>query len=178
MRTHPVGGSGRKSIAVCALIACASWVSPAPAQVCGAGEAPDVIVSDLFEVALWGTIGEISAYSIGTYSCNLGSCPANWLPTSADHPVIAQNLFRLENGRFEQIGQSWNPHAWVALATNECGVPNQDCIPPGDGTRLGVYCSDPVTASVNGQQSFHGGAEIVGSFRASNTIRRGRHSWG
>jgi hypothetical protein len=129
---------------------------PAPAQDCGPGEAPDVIVSDLFDVARWGAVGGISAYSIGTYSCNLGSCPANWIPTSAEHPIIAQNLFRFENGRFEQIGQSWNPHAFVALATNECGVPNETCVPPGDGTRLGVYCADPISASINGQQRFMG----------------------
>ena len=51
----------------------------------------------------------------------------NWFAMpNTDHPVIPQNLYRMSGGanndeRFEQIGQSWVKHAFVALQDNACG---------------------------------------------------------
>jgi len=110
---------------------------------------PDVIVGDLFNVARVGAANGITAYAIGTDSCNLGSCWLNWFQFTGDHPVIAQNMFRLKDGRLEQIGQSWLKHGFAALAGSTCAA----CVAPPDYTHLGVGCSDPYDAALNADQS-------------------------
>jgi hypothetical protein len=65
-------------------------------NVCDPGEAPDVITGDIVGAQRYGTVGDITAYAIGTTSCNVGTCQANWISNTADHPLIAQNLFRPE----------------------------------------------------------------------------------
>src|SRR5206468_10280707 len=52
------------------------------------GEAPDVIVGDLVGTVRHGTIGGITAFSVGTTSCNVGTCWLNWISNTAEHPVI------------------------------------------------------------------------------------------
>jgi hypothetical protein len=116
-----------------------------------AGKSPDVIVGDLVGVSNWGTVSGsgIYAYSVGTTSCNLGSCWLNWISGTAEHPVIGQGLYRLMNGRFEQIGQSWLKHGFTALTGSVCAT----CNPPPNGSHLGVNCSDPYGSSLNGDQT-------------------------
>jgi hypothetical protein len=128
------------------------------------GEGPDVIVGDLTGTTTngsqggpryWGTLGSKRAYSIGTTSCNIGTEPLDWydfgtaFPTQ--HPVISQNLYRLKDGRFEQIGIGWLKHGFCALQGNLC----TSCTPFCGGCcdELGVGCSDPYGASLNGGQS-------------------------
>jgi len=113
------------------------------------GESPDVIVGELIGTTRWGTVGGITAYSVGTTSCNLGSCWLNWFSGTAEHPVIGQNMFRLKDGRFEQIGQAWLKHGFTALAENVCAT----CVPPPNGSHLGVNCSDPYSNTLNGSQT-------------------------
>jgi len=113
------------------------------------GESPDVIVGDLTTPTRWGTLNGITAYSIGTTSCNLGSCWLNWISSTAEHPVIGQNMYRLKDGRFEQIGQAWLKHGFTALTENVCAT----CIAPPNGSHLGVNCSDPYVSSLNGSQT-------------------------
>ncbi len=112
------------------------------------GEAPDVIVGSLYQERRHGQSAGITAFSIGTTSCNIGTCGLSWIDDTAAHPVIAQNMFRYKDGRFEQIGQSWLKHGFFALSETLCSA---DCIGT-DGTSLGVNCSDPYTAFLNGQQ--------------------------
>ncbi len=118
------------------------------------GIGPDVMVWRLSDVANWGTVGDITAYSVGTVSCNVGDEEVSWrdgTPQFPDnrHPVIAQNMYRLADGRFEQIGQSWLKHGFFALDGNEC----LDCQANGSGDWLGVGCSDPYNAWLNGSQN-------------------------
>ncbi|MFO0826956.1 MAG: hypothetical protein U0572_02315 [Phycisphaerales bacterium] len=113
---------------------------------------PDVIVGALTDVAKYGTVGGISAYAIGTTSCNIGDALLSWIDSGANdsmHPVIAQNLYRLKDGRFEQVGQSWPKHGWCAVDGNLCGT----CQSDGSCEFLGIGCSDPYSASLNGVQS-------------------------
>lgn len=110
---------------------------------------PDVIVGSLYQAASYGSSNGISAFAIGTYSCNIGDQWLKWHPNNNQHPVIAQNMFRLKNGRFEQIGQSWLKHGFYALSNNLC---HNDC-QPTDGTHLGVHCADPYSAALNGTQN-------------------------
>jgi hypothetical protein len=112
------------------------------------GEAPDVIIESIYQTYRWGSVDDITAFSLGTYACNLGTCWAVWFPNTNQHPVISGNMFRLMDGKFEQIGQSWLKHGFFALSGDLCS-PN--CIPT-NGDHLGVNCSDPYSASLNGEQ--------------------------
>jgi hypothetical protein len=122
------------------------------------GDFPDVIVGDLFETRRWGSSAGITAFSVGTISCNVGTCQLDWIQNSNRHPVIGQSMYRLKDGRFEQIGQSWLKHGFFALSEDlcypspECQSGNQ-CCQSTNGSALGVHCSDPYTADLNGQQS-------------------------
>lgn len=112
---------------------------------------PDVIVGALPNIAKWGTVGGITAYSVATTSCNIGDQQLDWVQGTNQHPVIPQNMYRLRDGRFEQIGMSWLKHGFCALQGTLCG----SCTPAGPGceTKLGVGCSDPYDANLNGNQN-------------------------
>lgn len=121
-----------------------------------AGGGPDVIVGSLPNISKYGTVGGISAYALGTTSCNLGDEILLWCDTNVaglcdddDHPVIAQNLFRVKDGRIEQIGMSWLKHGFCALAETLCGACTFD---PYGCNALGIGCSDPYDSSLNGSQ--------------------------
>lgn len=115
------------------------------------------MVGDLPDTARFGRLGDITSFSIGTISCNIGDQPLNWVDTTNQHPVIAQNLFRLKNGRFEQIGQSWLKHGFLATNENLCGV----CPTPFPDSQLHPGCSDPYSAGLNGNQSLLGPRSVV-----------------
>ena len=119
-------------------------------NVCDPGEAPDIIVAQITGGNYWGTVGGISAYSFATDSCNVGTCQANWFRDTPDHPVIGQNLFRLRNGRFQQLGQSWVKHGFAALDSTTC---SNDCLVAPDNEHLGVNCSDLYGQTLNGRQT-------------------------
>ncbi|MCA8959037.1 MAG: hypothetical protein KDC38_00930, partial [Planctomycetes bacterium] len=110
-------------------------------------QGPDVIVGDLPSAVSWGSSGPIVAYSVGTTSCNLGDAVLSWEADTPDHPVIGQQMYRLRDGRFDQIGVSWLKHGFCALSQTLCGP----CLPT-DCSTLGIGCSDPYTAERNGQQ--------------------------
>ncbi len=115
---------------------------------CTPGIGPDVVVGNIAVLSKWGTVGEISGYSMFTESCNLGDENLLWQALTPNHPVIGQNLYRLHNGRFEQLGMSWLKHGFSALALNLCCT----CQDPGSTGLLGVGCSDPYSAGLNGRQ--------------------------
>ena len=115
------------------------------------GIGADVIVGALPDIAKFGTVNGVTAYAIATTSCNIGDEILLWYSNNNDHPVIAQNLYRLKDGRFEQIGMSWLKHGFCALQQTLCGP----CTPAGGGCPplLGIGCSDPYSSGLNGQQS-------------------------
>lgn len=120
----------------------------------GGGNGPDVIVGAIPDVAKYGSVvvsGQtIMAYAIGTTSCNIGDALLDWFAAPDNrHPFIPQNFYRIKNGRIEQIGQGWGKHGFTALQQSLCGT----CTPSSSGTWLGVGCSDPYSASLNGSQS-------------------------
>jgi len=117
---------------------------------CEAGESPDLIIGDIQEKARYGVIGDITAFAIANNTCNQGTCQASWAASTAEHPVFAQNMFRLKDDRFEQIGQSWVKHGFTALQQTLCSTA---CLSSGSGSYLGVNCSDPYSASLNGSQA-------------------------
>jgi len=117
---------------------------------------PDVIVGSLPSIGKFGTVSGISAYSIATTSCNIGDQWLLWcdsdvagLCNKTQHPVIAQNMYRLKNGRIEMIGMSWLKHGFCALSGSLCSPCQND---PWGCDALGVGCSDPYDTTLNGSQ--------------------------
>src|SRR4029078_8867083 len=139
---------------------------------------PDVIVGDVEDVAQFDPpVGTQVGLAIGTDSCNNGDQPINWfaLPDN-DHPLLPQNLYRMSGGenndaRFEQIGQSWMKHTFLALEDFVCG----NCNTSGcqTGSHLCPACSDPYVSGLNGDQNSIGSRAWVnpftGNFPSGNT---------
>lgn len=125
---------------------------------------PDVIVGELMntqsssgamtlDLSPPSTVGAVSAYGIGTTSCNIGTANLLWQAyPSINHPTIAQNMYRLKNGAIEQIGIGWLKHGFTALTYNACSNEGYTCSGQG-GSVLGIGCSDPYSASLNYSQS-------------------------
>jgi hypothetical protein len=133
---------------------------------------PDVIVGNVEDVAQFvAPVGTQVGLAIGTDSCNNGDQPIDWfaLPQT-DHPVVPQNLYRMSGGadnqeRFEQIGQSWMKHTFLALEQSVCGTCNTSGCQTG--THLCPGCSDPYTSSLNGNQNSIGSRAWVNPFTGS-----------
>ncbi len=133
---------------------------------------PDVIVGDIEDVDQQGQNATQVGLAIGTDSCNNGDQPVDWfaLPQT-DHPVVPQNLYRMSGGadnteRFEQIGQSWMKHTFLALQDTVCGSCNQS--PPcNPGPQLCPGCSDPYVSGLNGDQDQIGSRAWVNPFTGS-----------
>ena len=119
---------------------------------------PDVIVGAIPDVSSYGSNtvnGElVMAYAFGTTSCNIGSVNLRWWQNTPFHPVIPQNAYRIKNGRIEQIGIGWMKHGFCALQQSLCSTCQTGGIGCGSATsELGVGCSDPYSAGLNGSQS-------------------------
>ncbi len=159
--------AGRKRIsifavaAIAALITVGLFAAPEPGatrEVSGSG--PDVTVHSLPSVRHHGDVAGVHSYSVGTTSCNIGDEPLWWCNDFGDpycevnqHPVIAQNLYRLHDGRFEQLGMSWLKHGFLALANSDSECGDGSCeSPPHGGDQLGVGCTDPYSAGLNGSR--------------------------
>ena len=139
---------------------------------------PDVIVGDVEDVAQFDPpVGTQVGLAIGTDSCNNGDQPINWfaLPDN-DHPLVPQNLYRMSGGtnndaRFEQIGQSWMKHTFLALEDFVCGTCNTSGCQTG--SHLCPGCSDPYVSGLNGDQNSIGSRAWVnpftGNFPSGNT---------
>lgn len=117
---------------------------------CFGADGPDVIVGDITGPANYNidTTKQRDAFSLGTTSCNMGRAPLLWIAENNQHPVIGGAIYKMKNGRFEQLGFSWLKHGFYALSQNLCCNPCSAT----DGNTLGVRCSDPYTASRNGSQ--------------------------
>jgi len=115
-------------------------------------QGPDVIVGQLNGVANYASTttpdGTFEVFSVGTTSCNIGDDLLQWQSDTSLHPVIGQNLYKIQGGVLEQIGQSWLKHGFCALSQTLCGPCASTPCPT-----LGIGCSDPYTASRNGTQS-------------------------
>jgi hypothetical protein len=132
---------------------------------------PDVVVFELMGTTDWGANGGYRAYSVGTRSCNRGDEPLDWISSTNEHPVIAQNIYRVtmpdagppvEHGSIEMLGMSWLKHGFVSInsATTGCG----DCPGNPPGSQLGVGCTDPYSSGLNGSQNYLGPRSEVDAF--------------
>lgn len=135
-----------------------------------AAAGPDVTVFTLSDASNYGAAGGIRGYAIGTTSCNIGTAPLNWCDETAgcgagtgpsDHPVIGQNMYRLKNGRLDQIGASWLKHGFVSLNQSLSGCGDGSCAsPPLGGRQLGVGCTDPYGSGLNGSRPLGRRSEV------------------
>lgn len=114
-----------------------------------ASTGPDVLVAELQSTYRFGRLGDITAFAVGTTACNIGTQRANWIASTNQHPVIIQNAYRLDDRGFQQIGMSWVKHGFYAVSQSVCSP----CNDPTNGSQLGVGCSDPYSASLNGVQT-------------------------
>ena len=117
----------------------------------------DVAISNMGGLVALGRTGTfpngLNGLSMSTTSCNVGSTNIPWAaPMQVDHPAIAMNMYRLLNGRFEQVGWSWMKHGFFATNSNGCGT----CQNPGTGALLGPGCSDTYATSNNGDRFYMG----------------------
>jgi len=146
----------------------ADFAAPA-GGVAGTGTGPDVIVSALSGTDSYGSADVdpapdserwVSAFAVGSTSCNISDSNLTWVPDTNQHPVIAQNMYRLKNNQFEQIGMSWVKHGFAATDGNQCGVcsDTNGTVPT---TALAPGCSDLYSASLNGNWRYLGPRSVV-----------------
>lgn len=127
------------------ILAFAILAGPATLQAAG----PDLLVGGISEggspndYQLYDFGGSIIAYSFSVTACNSGDQALAWQRGTPNHPVRTQSMYRLNDGRLEQLGQSWVNHAFCALSQSFC-FPSCQASPCG---KLGVDCSTPNTAS-------------------------------
>lgn len=90
----------RKAQVVVAVLSLALGLIATPAIAAG----PDVILSDINGFQSFGPVGSgtIRAFVIGSDTCNIGDENLIWANNGT--PMLSMNMYRLANGRFEQIG--------------------------------------------------------------------------
>lgn len=136
--------------------------APSPAL----AEGPiDVAISSMGSLTVLGRVGSYpngrNGLSMSTTSCNVGTQNIPWYqPMDTRHPVIAMNLYRIKDGKFEQVGWSWLKHGFFATNSPGCG----SCNSPGTGSLLGPGCSDTYGTGNNGDRRYLGGRDEVNPF--------------
>ncbi len=111
---------------------------------------PDVVAwtiggQNSADIDYYGSSNGIGGYAIATQSCNWGDEVLDWYGGTNQSPIIMQNMFRLKDGRFEQIGlQAFMKHSFCALSEPGCG----DCQSTNCDT-LGIGCADTYWAGLN-----------------------------
>ena len=111
----------------------------------GGADIIDIEISACFGGREWGRDGAwpngYSGSAISTQSHNVGTVPVDWFaPGNVGevlenrHPFIGQNMYRLRDGRLEQIGQAFIKHGFFSE--------NAMCGSQPDGQHLGVGCFD------------------------------------
>gem|GEM_PF-2437025 len=126
--------------------------------------APDVTFCELFGLAQFGRKDDIVGLAINTTSWNRGNADLTWLANpDPRHLFIVQNLYRIKDDRFEQIGQSWVKHGFFALGSEQCSTSCTYEDLPGhhEGPFLGMGCTDTYTAGLNAFQNGLGPREEV-----------------
>jgi hypothetical protein len=163
-RRGPAGGlrpARRRSLALLAAGALAAAALAGAGAALAGGAGPDVTLIHFTNVEMFGAVGGVRAYAVGYAACNVGDQPIDWCndngeggcgagTTDDDHPVMAQNLYRLKEGRFEHIGMSWIKHGFGSSNETdpECGAACEQ--PPLGQNQLGVGCTDAYNGFING----------------------------
>ncbi len=111
---------------------------------------PDVVAwtiggQNSADIDYYGSSSGMGGYAIATQSCNWGDEVLDWYGGTNQSPIIMQNMFRIKDGRFEQIGlQAFMKHSFCALSEPGCG----SCQSTNCDT-LGIGCADTYWAGLN-----------------------------
>ncbi len=131
------------AVMICAAVLAAG---PVAGDVPEGPSGPDVVVFELPSTYNWGTDGTVRAYSVGTTSCNRGDTPLAWISNTNQHPVIAQNLYRVtladppaEHGKIEMLGMSWLKNGFVSINLTNRRVRDLPGQSPGFATRRRMH---------------------------------------
>ncbi len=175
---------GAISVAGCVLVAVGGFAqtgapseAAAPVQAKILAKGPDVLVFSLSSPGNYGSSGGFVGYALGTVSCNRGDAPLNWCDQGSgcapgagpeDHPVIAQNLYRIKNGRMDQVGMSWLKHGFLSTNSNTTGCRESSSTgscqsPPAGSNQLGIGCTDPYGSSLNGSRPLGPRSQVNGT---------------
>ena len=118
------------------------------------GDGADITISSMSGIRQMGRLSGAVSLSMQSTICNMGSDAVDWYSNpDPRHPFLIFNLFRLQAGRLEQVGQSWAKHGFAASQTSGvCGLP---CRRDSDGN-LGSGCADIYGVSTNASQRTFG----------------------
>lgn len=145
-----MAGAAAFGLAFTAMTATAESLStraPVDADATPEGASPDVWVCTLPVTGYYGAANGMRAFAVATTSANAGNVNLNWVQNSTQHPVISQDMYRLQDGILEHIGMSWLKHGFCALQQNiGCG-PCQ--VQGGCLSFLKPGCADPYDAGLN-----------------------------
>jgi hypothetical protein len=118
-------------------------------------QASDLTFCEIYGLTQYGRTGDVIGLGVGTTSWNIGSARLDWWQAPDwRHPFIVTNLYRIKDGRFQQIGQSWVKHGFFALSDSQCKPPK--CTEHTDGSMLGVGCTDTYSPGTNANQGHLG----------------------
>lgn len=142
----------RTLLAICPLL-CTSAMS-------AAAEGPDVIIGFVDDAREDGRNGTKIGLTASTNACNIGTQAVNWhaLPDNR-HPAITINLYRMADGRMEQLAASWVKHGFFATNMDDCsGLPEvpMPCQSGSGGNTLRPGCSDYYSEDLNADPSVLG----------------------
>ena len=146
MRTPITNHRSRSLMPPAALLAASALAAPAVAS--GA----DLEVTGISSATTFGEVNGERSFAVGFETCNVGDTPIDWVSNTNEHPVLATQLYRLHDGRFEQLGLSLAFHEFFPLELNLCG----DCTPSGESDTLGVGCANVNSSGLSGAQNTMG----------------------
>ena len=114
-------------------------------------EGPDIMTHKVadsfgsFDFDYYGQQDGIGGFAMATTSGNPGDMVCQWAQSGdgTKSPVIAQNIYRICDGRFEHIGMSWLKHSFCAVSETMCSCQSTNC------STLGIGCGDTYWAGLN-----------------------------
>jgi hypothetical protein len=123
------------------------------------GPGPDVTLCEVYSfdstVRVAGGVysGVASNLRVGTTSWNVGTAQLLWEQSpDPDHPKITMTVYRLLDGRFENIANHWIKHGFFALSETQCvdtALGGNGLCVGTNGTRLGLRCTDTYDPGLN-----------------------------
>lgn len=176
-------GKRREGLALRFLVTLVWAIAPASTSAIGQSADPrggpnagivDIITGNLYFVQQRGRENDRVGIAIATTACNKGTVPASWLALPDNrHPLIAQNLYRLKNDRFQQLGHSWVKHGFGVLANDIC---QYGCTEGCPSTQLCGGCADSYNAQLNGVQTNLGSRAWIQPFTGFFTAGSNAHA--
>lgn len=110
----------------------------------------DVYVGNMSESLQGSRSGDLVSVLTDSPICNAGESPIDWYGAPIGiAPMFVFNMYRLKDGRLEQIGASWAKHSQGTSQEDWCGF---GCAALPTIQRLGPGCSDTYNSNINGRQ--------------------------